>query len=61
MIMYYFLLIVSIIGFILNAQIQFTEGGRVPDMVMYGIGSLLILLAVIVDYKERKERKNKLK
>lgn len=61
MIMYYFLLIVSIIGFILNAQIQLTDGGRVPDMVMYGIGSLLILLAVIVDYKGRKERKNKLK
>ena len=59
MIMYYFLLIVSVIGFILNAQIQLTEGGRVPDMIMYGIGSLLILLAVIVDYKERKERKNR--
>ena len=59
MIMYYFLLIVSIMGFILNAQIQFTEGGRVPDMVMYGIGSLLILLVVIIDYKKRKERKNR--
>ena len=58
MVIYYILLVNALLGLVLNAQIHFTEGGRVPDMVMYGIGSLLILLAVIVDYKERKERKS---
>ena len=58
MVIYYILLINALLGLILNAQIHFTEGGRVPDMVMYALLGLLALFAVICDYEERKERKS---
>lgn len=61
MVIYYILLVNATLGLILNAQIHFTEGGRVPDMIMYTLLGLLALIAVICDYDERKERKNKIK
>ena len=61
MVIYYILLVNALLGLVLNAQIHFTEGGRVPDMIMYALLGLLALFAVICSYEERKERKNKLK
>ena len=57
MVIYYILLVNALLGLVLNAQIHFTEGGRVPDMVMYALLGLIALCAVICDYQERKERK----
>ena len=58
MFIYYFLLANALFGLISNIYIHFTEGGRVPDMVMYALLGLLALFAVICDYEERKERKS---
>ena len=59
MVIYYILLVNALLGLVLNAQIHFTEGGRVPDMVMYALLGLIALCAVICDYEERKERKER--
>ena len=59
MVIYYILLVNALLGLVLNAQIHLTEGGRVPDMIMYALLGLIALCAVICDYEERKERKER--